>query len=134
MSEKVAKRSIDEYFKIINANHAEEAYINFGGGEPLLNYKTIEKLLPYIDEYRKKLSIPVKIGLNTNLALLTKEMAKTFIKYDAIVAASQDQSERSGRNEPLCPCQKRGRESVLIRIQYSRRTRTTTQELRDDGY
>ena len=90
MSEKVAKRSIDEYFKIINANHAKEAYINFGGGEPLLNYKTIKKLLPYIDEYRKKLSIPVKIGLNTNLALLTKEMAKTFIKYDVIVAASLD--------------------------------------------
>lgn len=90
MSEEVAKRSIDEYFKIIKANHADEAYINFGGGEPLLNFKTIKKLLPYIDDYRKKLDIPVKIGLNTNLALLTKEKAKTLIEYDVTIAASLD--------------------------------------------
>lgn len=90
MSEETAKRSIDEYLKAITKNHTDEAYINFGGGEPLLNYKTIEKLLPYINDYRKKLNIPIKIGLNTNLALLTKEMAKTFIKYDVIVAASLD--------------------------------------------
>lgn len=90
MSEEIAKRSIDEYFKIIEKNRAKEAYINFGGGEPLLNYKTIEKLLPYIDAYRKRLNIPVKIGINTNLALLTKEMARTFIKYDVMIAASLD--------------------------------------------
>ena len=90
MSEEIAKRSIDEYFRAIVQNHESEAYINFGGGEPLLNYRTIEKLLPYINEYREKLGIPVKIGINTNLALLTKEMAANLIKYDVEIAASLD--------------------------------------------
>ena len=66
------------------------AYINFGGGEPLLNYSTIKKLLPYVDEYRRKLEIPIKMGIDTNLSLLTEEMAENFIKYDVEVAASLD--------------------------------------------
>ena len=92
MSYEVATRSIDEYFKALVDNGETSAYINFGGGEPLLNYSTIEKLLPYIDSYRKILgdSIPIKMGINTNLSLLTREMAETFIKYDVEIAASLD--------------------------------------------
>ncbi len=90
MSVEVAKASIDNYFETIIKNNQPSAYINFGGGEPLLNYQTIAELLPYIDEYRKKLSIPIKIGINTNLSLLTKEMAENFIKYDVFIAASLD--------------------------------------------
>ena len=90
MKEEVAKTSIDEYFKVIVKNNQPSAYINFGGGEPLLNHPTIAKLLPYIDEYRKKLEIPIRMGINTNLSLLTEEMAENFIKYDVEVAASLD--------------------------------------------
>lgn len=90
MSEKIAKTSIDEYLKTIIDNGTPAAYINFGGGEPLLNYQTIAKLLPYIDSYRKELGIPIRIGINTNLALLNQEMAANFIKYDVEVAASLD--------------------------------------------
>ncbi len=90
MTEEIAKASIDEYLKVIVDNNVPTAYINFGGGEPLLNYQTIAKLLPYIETCREKLGIPIKIGINTNLALLTEEMATTFIKYDVDIAASLD--------------------------------------------
>lgn len=97
MSLEVAKVCIDEFFNLVTKNHLPEAYINFGGGEPLLNYKTIAQLLPYIDSYKKKLNIPIKIGINTNMSLLTKEMAENFIKYDVEIAASLD-GTKAGNN------------------------------------
>lgn len=90
MTVKMAKASIDAYLTTVLENKLSEAYINFGGGEPLLNWKTIKAILPYIDDYRQSLGIPIKIGINTNLALLTKEIAKTLIKYDVEIAASLD--------------------------------------------
>lgn len=86
----VAKSAIDGYFKIVKVNGLNEAYINFGGGEPLLNWRTIKELLPYIHKHRQKLGIPIKMGINTNLALLTKDIAKALIKYDVEIAASLD--------------------------------------------
>ena len=91
MTEEVAKKSIDEYFVSITENNQPSGYINFGGGEPLLNYPTIAKLLPYIDNYRKKLDIPIRISINTNLSLLTREMAENFIKYDVEIAPEEEE-------------------------------------------
>lgn len=90
MSEEVARTAIGEYLKTIVDNGVPAAYINFGGGEPLVNYHTIAKLLPHIDACREKLGIPIRISINTNLALLTEEMAATFIKYDVEIATSLD--------------------------------------------
>ena len=86
----IAKQSLDQYFKLVEANNLDGAYINFGGGEPLLNFGVIEQLLPYIDDYRQNLDIPVKIGINTNLSLLTEEIAHELIKYDVEIATSLD--------------------------------------------
>lgn len=90
MSLEIAKSSIDSYLKVAKENTLEEAYINFGGGEPLLNWSIIEQLLPYIKEQSKVNSIPVKLGINTNLALLTEDIAKKLIEYEVEVAASLD--------------------------------------------
>ena len=90
MTIKMAKASIDAYLTTILDNKLDEAYINFGGGEPLLNWKTIKAVLPYIDGYRQSLGIKIRMGINTNLALLTEEIAKTLIKYDVEIAASLD--------------------------------------------
>ena len=86
----IAKPSIDQYFKLVEANGLDSAYVNFGGGEPLLNFNTIKQLLPYINDYRKQLSIPVRIGINTNLSPLTEEIARELIKYDVEIATSLD--------------------------------------------
>lgn len=90
MPEHIAKTSIDGYFSAIRANGCDEAYINFGGGEPLLNWKTIKPLLSYIEEYREKVGIPIKLGINTNLGLLTGEIAEELIRHQVNIAASLD--------------------------------------------
>lgn len=97
MTIKMAKASIDAYLATVLENKLSEAYINFGGGEPLLNWRTIRAVLPYIDGYRRSLGIPIKIGINTNLALLTEEIAKTLIEYDVEIAASLD-GTKTGNN------------------------------------
>ncbi|MBQ2695312.1 radical SAM protein [Candidatus Saccharibacteria bacterium] len=90
MSEKIAKTSIDGYLANLKANGIGEAYINFGGGEPLLNWNTIKVLLPYIKERGRKLNIPIRMSINTNLALLTEEIAEDLIYYNVEIAASLD--------------------------------------------
>lgn len=86
----VAKKAIDDYLKIAVSNHLDEAYINFGGGEPLLNWKTISILLDYIEEYRKNFPIPIRLGINTNISLITEEIARKLIQHDVEIAASLD--------------------------------------------
>lgn len=90
MSEEVARKSIDQYLEIAKKNGLESAYINFGGGEPLLNWKTIKPLILYIDSLRKVFDFPILMGINTNMSLMTKEIAETIVKYDVELAASLD--------------------------------------------
>ena len=90
MTFEVGKASIDSYIRLMLEKGETDFYINFGGGEPLLNYPVIAELLPYIKECEKLHNIKIKLGINTNLSLLTKEMAETFIKYDVMIATSLD--------------------------------------------
>ncbi len=94
MSEEVAKISIDNYMSIVLSDGIDEAYINFGGGEPLLNWPVIRRLLPYIDGYRQKYSQKIRTSINTNLSLLTPEIAKDLIKYNVEIAASLDGTQK----------------------------------------
>ena len=90
MKEEVARASIDQYLQMVSANQLEYAYINFGGGEPLLNWPTIAKLLKYIDEQRAACSVPIRLSLNSNLSLVNDEIAATLARYDVEVAGSLD--------------------------------------------
>jgi len=90
MTFEIAKASIDSYIKLMLENGETDFYINFGGGEPLLNYPVIAELLPYIKECEDKHDIKIKLGINTNLSLLNKEMAETFIKNNVEIVASLD--------------------------------------------
>ena len=98
MSLEVAKASIDSYLGLMIKNGETDFYINFGGGEPLLNYRTIAEILPYIKECESLYDIKIKLGINTNLSLLTREMAETFIRYNVEIATSLD-GTRSGNNK-----------------------------------
>lgn len=98
MSFDTAKLSIDNYILLLINKGERDFYINFGGGEPLLNYATISKLLPYIKECEKRYGIHIKIGINTNLALLTEEIAKSLISYNVEIAASLD-GARAGNDK-----------------------------------
>lgn len=90
MNYDIAKSIIDSYLQLMKDNGETSAYINFGGGEPLLNYSVIAQLLPYIKACGERTGIKIKLGINTNLSLLTKEMAETFIKNDVEIATSLD--------------------------------------------
>lgn len=90
MTEEIAKSSIDQYIETTKRNNLEHAYINFGGGEPLLNWKIIQSLLPYIAALRKQCGFPVNISINTNMSLMTREIAQALAEYDVSVAASLD--------------------------------------------
>ena len=90
MTLEVAKASIDNYLRLMIENGESDFYINFGGGEPLLNYPLIVEILHYIKECEVSHDIKIKLGINTNLSLLTKEMAETFIEYGVEIATSLD--------------------------------------------
>ena len=47
MSFNTAIKAIDIFLSILKDNNKNEAYINFGGGEPLINYKVINLVLEY---------------------------------------------------------------------------------------
>lgn len=86
----VAKTSINGYLELIKASGLNEARINFVGGEPLLNWRTIEKLLPYIDACQKESGIAIKTGIHTNMSLLTRDAARVLIAHHVKVTAGLD--------------------------------------------
>lgn len=85
----IAKKSIDGFFDILRKNGKKKAYINFGGGEPLLNWKIIKEVLSYCaKKYANEFQLSFTI--NTNLSLITPEMVLVFKQYNVKVASSLD--------------------------------------------
>lgn len=98
MTFEIAKASINNYVKLLIENGETNFYINFGGGEPLLNYPVIAEILPYIKQCEDLYGIKIKLGINTNLSLLTKEIAETLIRYNVEIATSLD-GTKEGNNK-----------------------------------
>ena len=65
--------------------------IEFQGGEPLLNYQTIQHMVDYIE--RNKNDKAVQYTIATNTLLLTDEMIHFFRKYSFSVSTSLDGSQ-----------------------------------------
>jgi len=89
MSFETAQKAIDYFFLHLEKIGRKEAYVNFGGGEPLLNWEVIKLCLEYI---KKKYSdgFKIKLSLNTNLSLVTREIARVLKEYSVAVANSLD--------------------------------------------
>ena len=60
--------------------------INIFGGEPLLNWKTVKAILGYVSTNHLR----CKIGITTNLTILTEEMIKYFDDNDVMLLVSFD--------------------------------------------
>mgnify|MGYP000855953757 CR=1 FL=1 len=95
MSFETARRAVDEYFKILSkkqlakSGKKEVAKINFGGGEPLLNWPVIKKVLEYCQvNYGDKFVFDFSI--NTNASLLTAEIIGMLKRHNVSVASSLD--------------------------------------------
>lgn len=86
MSWEIAKKSLEYLYNY--SNNSYEISIYFYGGEPLLNFELIKKIVSYSKEiFRIK---NVKYGMTINGSILTKEMVTFFIKHDFHIAISFD--------------------------------------------
>ena len=57
----------------------------FWGGEPLLNWKVIKRIVEYVDTVTKKYEISIELGICTNGSLLNDQILK-FMKLHRIKA------------------------------------------------
>lgn len=84
-----AKEAVDNFFMILRVNRKNSAVVNFGGGEPLLGWPVIEKVIEYcLSSYSSEFSI--KFSLNTNASLITDSIARKIKQFGMSVASSLD--------------------------------------------
>lgn len=84
-----AIKAVDIFMSLLIENGKEEAYINFGGGEPLLNTKVIKGVLKYCKGRHGK-TLKLKFRINSNISLMTKRTAELFRDFGVEVAVSLD--------------------------------------------
>lgn len=86
MDWEAAKRAIDFYLSIIRRWDIDSANIHFGSAEPLLNWKVVKRSTEYIREFYPDVSL----AINTNLSLLTQEMAEFMRDNQIYISTSLD--------------------------------------------
>lgn len=87
MSWETAQRCIDHYVALMRKNGVAEGKIHFGNAEPLVNWPVIKRVLAYCDAMD---DLTFEFAINTNLALMTREIAETLKRYGVIIATSLD--------------------------------------------
>ncbi len=89
MSVKTAFTAIDIFLSILAENNKDTAYINFGGGEPLINTATMKRVLEYCCEKYGR-AFKFKFRINTNASLITQDTAEVLKRYNVKPAISLD--------------------------------------------
>ncbi|SHJ58940.1 radical SAM/SPASM domain-containing protein [Paramaledivibacter caminithermalis] len=88
LSKKAAKQAIDNFYD--HYNHIKQ--ISFFGGEPLLNYDTVDYICRYVtnlfDKHKIK-SMPM-FSMVTNCTLINDRVLETFKNYNLKIVASLD--------------------------------------------
>lgn len=84
----VAQKAVDQFLSLVLAKQKKRVHVRFHGGEPLLNYSLIKKVITYID--RQKLPVEIIYHINTNGVVLTNEMASFFSKHNVHIEISMD--------------------------------------------
>jgi uncharacterized protein len=72
MSEETAFKAVDWLMK--NSKSSRQLHISFFGGEPLLNFPLIKKVVAYAREKAQEREVTVSFGITTNATLLTDEI------------------------------------------------------------
>lgn len=86
MSWNVAKATVD--FLYIHSKDAQELSIAFYGGEPMLNFELIKKVVKYAESIF--LTKRIQYLMTTNGSIMTKEMIEFLVKYDFKLTLSFD--------------------------------------------
>ncbi|OWA35512.1 hypothetical protein B9G55_12815 [Saccharibacillus sp. O16] len=93
MDFQTAKQAVDYLIKA--SGDREEITIIFFGGEPLLNFKVIEKLVPYANQEAVKNNKKLSYSMTCNGTLLSKKITDFISKYNIAVQISVDGNKES---------------------------------------
>jgi len=89
MKKQDAKKYIQTVIKHVKKHDRKNMFIQFFGGEPLVNWPVIKYVLEEFSD-GKKYDIKIRYSIVTNGSLITDEIAKYFKKYDVAVIVSFD--------------------------------------------
>jgi len=87
MSWETAKRCVDQYAAFMREQGKTHGKIHFGNAEPLVNWPVIEQVLEYCNKMN---DFSFEFAINTNLVLMTKQIAEAFKRYKVCIATSLD--------------------------------------------
>ena len=84
-----AKKALDQFFEIVLNNKRKKVTIGFTGGEPLLNFEVIKKIVDYT---KKNIGPYKKIGftITTNGTLINEKIAQFMADNKFVVGISLD--------------------------------------------
>ncbi|NVM54978.1 MAG: SPASM domain-containing protein [Candidatus Helarchaeota archaeon] len=83
-----AKATVDFLFE--NSGEHEKLKFFFFGGEPLLNFSLVQKVVPYIRKKEREYGKHVRIGFTTNATILTKKIIDFCNDNDIYIHVSID--------------------------------------------
>ncbi len=93
MSFETALKAVDILLDEARADGKRKS-INFFGGEPLLNFKVIEKIVTVILESREKENLDIDLSITTNFILMTDRMFDLIDKADITLLVSMDGNKK----------------------------------------
>lgn len=82
-----AKRCVDQYVALTREQGRTHGKIHFGNAEPLVNWPVIEQVLEYCGKIG---DLSFEFTINTNLVLMTRQIAEIFKRYQVHIATSLD--------------------------------------------
>lgn len=91
MAPEIAAKSVDILFE--NSGRRRVVALSFFGGEPLMNFETLQYCVEYSEMLCKKYDKRISYNLTTNATLLNAEMMDFFIKHDFSYIISLDGSK-----------------------------------------
>jgi len=96
MSKEIAAKAMDELLGLMRKNGNKELYVEFFGGEPLMNWPVIEYVLETFQNGNKE-DVEIVYSITTNGSLINEEMSKMFKKYNVTVTISFDSPKNTDR-------------------------------------
>ncbi|MGE3755822.1 MAG: radical SAM protein [Planctomycetota bacterium] len=90
MSPETAEAAVD--YLMLNSPQRRHFYIYFFGGEPLLNFETIQHTVKYARQRAAELRKTVEFGITTNGTLLSDKVVDFLVQEDFQICVSMDGS------------------------------------------
>lgn len=87
MTWETAKQCVNHYVALMRKQGITHGKIHFGNAEPLVNWPVIEQVLAYCSRMD---DFSFEFAINTNLVLMTRQIAEVFKRYQVRIATSLD--------------------------------------------